>query len=364
MKFELVKNIQNGCICAEDVRTPAGQLIIKKNTLITKQMITRLRFYNITSVEIYTEESLPEEVSTYLAHKQTIEQEYTEKLTSTEEYNKFQALYHKQVENLQHTLNDVIIRNAPLEETQFLSDVQELFDCIHTSYSLLSLIHDMHSLDDSTYAHCLNVSLLSRMVGTWLDLPEEELNILTLAGLFHDIGKCQIPDDILLKPAKLTAQEFSFIQMHSEFGYNILKEHDLDNRILQVARSHHERFDGSGYPAHLTSSQIGDFTSIVMLTDVYDAMTSNRCYRGALCPFDVIAMFEEDGFAKYSPQYLLPFLRHIAESYTNVDVLLSDNTIGRIILITENLTRPVIRTESGKFINLNDFPELYIQAIV
>ncbi len=364
MKFELVKNLQDGTVCAENVCTPAGQLIVKKNTLITKQILSRLRFYHIASVEIYTEETLPEEVSAYLTHKQNIEQKYTEKLTSTEEYNSFRALYCKQVEHLQHSLNDVIIRNAPLNETVFLADVKELFDCIRTSYSLLSLIHDMHSLDDSTYAHCLNVSLLSRMVGTWLDLPEKELDILTLSGLFHDIGKCQIPDDILLKPAKLTAQEFSFIQKHPEFGYNILKRYDLDSRIFQVALSHHERFDGSGYPSHLAGSEINAFTSIVMLTDVYDAMTSNRCYRGALCPFDVIAMFEEDGFAKYSPQYLLPFLRHIAESYTNVDVLLSDNTIGRIILITENLTRPVIRTESGKFINLNDFPELYIQAIV
>ena len=103
--------------------------------------------------------------------------------------------------------------------------------------------------------------------------------------------------------------------------------------------------------------------AIVAIADVYDAMTSDRCYRRALCPFEVIASFELEGLNRYNPQFIL-CLEHIANTYVNNNVLLSNGQTGKIILITQRLTRPVIQLEDQTFLDLNDRPDLYIQAII
>lgn len=89
---------------------------------------------------------------------------------------------------------------------------------------------------------------------------------------------------------------------------------------------HHERYDGTGYPNHLVGKEIDDMAAIIAIADVYDAMTSDRCYRRALCPFEVIASFELEGLNRYNPQFILCFLEHIANTYVNNNVLLSNWT--------------------------------------
>ena len=93
-------------------------------------------------------------------------------------------------------------------------------------------------------------------------------------------------------------------------------------------------------------------------------MTQNRVYRSGMCPFDVIATFEQNGLKKYKTQYILIFLERIANSYINCEVLLSNNKIGRIIFLNTNLTRPIIQLNDGQIINLEDNLEIYIHAIV
>ena len=94
-------------------------------------------------------------------------------------------------------------------------------------------------------------------------------------------------------------------------------------------------------------------------------MTADRCYRSGMCPFEVIATFEKEGLEKYKPQYILTFLEHIANTYINNDVLLSNGQTGKIVLINkQHLTRPVIQMSDDKFINLETQPALYVQAII
>ena len=121
----------------------------------------------------------------------------------------------------------------------------------------------------------------------------------------------------------------------------------------------------SGYPIGLIGDDIDDFANIVAIADVYDAMTADRCYRRGICPFEVIATFEREGLGKYKPQFITSFLEHIANTYINNDVMLSNGMTGKIVLINKHrLTRPVVRLEDGKFINLEKRPELYVQTII
>ena len=127
---------------------------------------------------------------------------------------------------------------------------------------------------------------------------------------------------------------------------------------------HHERCDGSGYPFGLYASDIDDYASIIAVADVYDAMTADRCYRLGLCPFEVIAQFEQEGLQRYKPRYILTFLEHIAHTYLHNRVLLNNGQTGEIIFINKRLTRPTIQIAPARFINLEEHPELYIQAII
>jgi len=226
------------------------------------------------------------------------------------------------------------------------------------------MLHNTRSSDDSVYAHCVNVALISRIFGKWLKCSTERLDKLTLAGLLHDIGKTKIPPDILNKQEKLTDEEYRLLCSHSQLGYHLLSPLPFDAHIKNAALMHHERCDGSGYPDHLTTGEIDDYAHLIAIADVYDAMTAARAYRAPLCPFQVIAEFEKDGLQKYKPKFILTFLQHIASTYQNNHVLLSNGHAANIVLLNQNhLSKPLVQLESGECIDLST-SELYISSII
>lgn len=204
------------------------------------------------------------------------------------------------------------------------------------------------------------------MMGEWLNITGEDLEDLTLAGLLHDIGKCLVDPELLNKPS-LTDEEFRYVKEHPNLGLKILTDSNsqIDKRIRSAVLMHHERCDGSGYPSGRKGDTITDFAKIVAIADVYDAMTSKRCYRKGICPFEVIATFERKGFERYETKYLLPFLHHIIDTYIGNSVLLNDGSTGKIIMINRQfLSRPVVSTAAVTYLDLSKHFELYIQAII
>ena len=118
---------------------------------------------------------------------------------------------------------------------------------------------------------------------------------------------------------------------------------------------HHEKCDGSGYPYGLAKDEIDKFAKIVTIADIFDAMTSERVYRKAMCPFSVIKSFEDEGIQKYEIKYILTFLENVANSYLNHRVTLTNGMEGDVIFINrDNYSRPVIRTTSDEIIDLQN----------
>lgn len=143
----------------------------------------------------------------------------------------------------------------------------------------LLLLTKIKNQDEYTAEHCINVSILCAAFGKHLGLLQGEIETLALCGLLHDVGKTKIPDEILNKPGALTPKEFELMRLHTTHGRTILMgtSHSL-NTAVDVAFSHHERMDGSGYPRGLEAHQIPYFAKIVGLVDTYDAITSDRVY--------------------------------------------------------------------------------------
>ena len=136
--------------------------------------------------------------------------------------------------------------------------------------------------DPYTSGHQTKVSRLARAIAQDMALSSDTVDNIRIAGSIHDIGKIAVPSEILSKPSKLTAIEFSLIKTHPQTGYDILKEAELPYPIAEIVLQHHERLDGSGYSHGLKDGQIILEARIVAVADVLEAMSSHRPYRPAL----------------------------------------------------------------------------------
>ena len=165
-----------------------------------------------------------------------------------------------------------------------------------------------------------------------------------------------LPSGILRKPSKLTTDEFEIVKTHTIEGFHFLNRFNtIPQPVKNAALMHHEKCDGSGYPYGITGMEIDKFSKIVTIADIFDAMTSERVYRSAMCPFSVIKFFEDDGIQKYDMKYMLTFLENVANSYLNHTDTLSNGMEGNVIFINQgSYSRPVIRTNNNEIINLQE----------
>ena len=342
-------------VVAADIYSSNDQLIITKGTKLDERMITRLRFYNIYGLHVYSEE--PEKES----HK---EESYIEMIRSTPEFKKFNRTYIESVGKVENNFQSIIGGEQEPDLDDMMEETDRILNEGRNGLHIFEMLHGIRDYDDMTYVHSLNVSLICSIFAGWLKMSKDEARILTQAGLLHDIGKMLIPKHIIAKPARLTEDEYEEMKMHSIKGYQALKDLNLDIRVKYSALMHHEKCDGTGYPNGFKSNQIEDFSKIVAIADVYDAMTSNRTYRQAICPFDVVENFERDGFLKYDPGYLMVFLERIVQSYLHNAVRLSDGREGEVVMINKlSLSRPVIRC-GNVFVDLSKEQRLSIDAIL
>ena len=376
MKEYQTKDLLPGMVTAIPVRTKRGQLIINPNVELTRTLISRLEFYGIASVQITENKQTTAPMEepkdpAYFPAKSPVsapspvsDASYSQKLKSSPEFQRFQVDFTLRSQDLKNCFDAYLSDGGTVNKEELLSKTISLVSPKQTTLDVFDMLHNMRQVNDSTYAHSLNVAIISRIIGKWLHFSNEELDTLTLAGLLHDIGKTKIPDEVLNKDGKLTDEEFQMIRNHPKYGYDILKSQPLNSHIKKAALMHHERCDGSGYPMGLTMEEIDDYALIIAIADVYDAMTAARSYRAPLCPFEVIAEFEKDGLQKYKPKYILTFLETIANAYQNNRVMLSDGTSARIVLLNHRrLSKPLVQLDDGACIDLEKSP-LYIKAII
>lgn len=361
----LTSRATQNMIVADDVYTSDDKLVIPEGTVLTEDIIDSLKEYGVFAIRIKVDEDgnnaaaenekvMPAGDEVLNEQRQEIknsaeqEQEsFLKQVKESKEFEVFHSAFVDSVDNLKNVFSKVVMHNEQIDGESILSDVENVVSKGRNSIHILDMLQCMRGYDDVTYVHSVNVALLSNMIGriVYPDISDEELKVLTLAGLLHDIGKMMVPDNIIQKKGRLTLPEYNLVKTHVLFGNNILKGIDnLDPRIAEVAMRHHERCDGTGYPGGYKREQIEPFARIVAIADTYDAMTSDRAYRAAICPFDVIEMFEREGIVKYDVECLLPFLEKAVQAYMNTNVRLSTNQIGKVIMINKNeFSKPVVQ---------------------
>lgn len=352
----LTANLETGMVTAEAVYNFSNHLIISSNTILTEDIIEKLKYYSVRSVKILTPDDEEQTTDSQAASnnintpdKNTSGQTYFAKIQSSKEFKAFEDEFNSCINDFKAELNDLVIKNSDGIVENMLKHIDSIFNKARNPLHLLDMMQCMRSYDDITYAHSMNVALICNIIGTWLKLHDDELLVLITAGLLHDIGKLQIPAEIIKKPGRLTDEEFALIHKHPQYGYDILMPKNLDRRVVNAALQHHERYNGKGYPYGIAGSDIDFFSSIVAIADVYDAMTSDRSYRKGICPFHVLEQMEHEKDA-YEPYILHTFINHTAEAYINNEVRLSNGETGRVVLLNQNfLSRPLVVTANNSY---------------
>lgn len=276
------------------------------------------------------------------------------------------------------------ISHAPLEVISFIdkkdvdmvSTFQNVFKKISTelkrNQSLQHFLTEILTYDFDLFIHSLNVTVYSLALAKKLKMNENAMYSIAISSLLHDIGKISVPTEILYKPGKLTDKEFEIIKSHSKFGYTYLStQAPLPSFVMLTTIQHHERIDGSGYPFGIKGNDIHPFAKLIAITDVFDALTSDRCYKEAMTTEAAISILKKD-YKKFEPNMLGAFIDLIQIYPIGSEVILNDSRVGIIKAQTDNPYRPIIEFKidsiNGKIpftknLNLTEKNELFIQRI-
>jgi putative two-component system response regulator len=189
----------------------------------------------------------------------------------------------------------------PVDRTELLARVRSLLklklrtdELERAELVLFTLARSIEGKDPYTHGHCERLADYSASLGKQLGLPEEQLTALRRGGVVHDIGKIAVPDSILLKPGKLSEEEWKLMREHPVVGERICAPLKSFRSVLPIIRHHHEKFDGSGYPDGLCGQSIPIAARVLQIVDVYDALTTERPYKRAFSSTEALQTMKEE----------------------------------------------------------------------
>lgn len=385
------------------------QVVIPAFTPVKISDLERLKRWRVSEVEVDDEEVVKDipsarpsqTVETTLSQEEEKKEKPDKRKELAERLKKYAADVKKvdtQISNLpkssdaaslaimtQYTKILSLIKNI-LQDIKIgqIASKNEIYDIIGeiidlTTNKKTEILSILSHFEDPAYdylvVHSANVCIYSTLIGYNMNLNQYKLNQLAIASLLHDVGMMKVPENIINKKEKLTPSEFIEIQKHTIEGYKILSQkQNFTDEICQVALQHHERFNGSGYPAKRHGDQITQFSKIVAVADSYDAMTEPHTYREKFHGHRAIKDVLQASKNLYDPEVSKTFLSIMSIYPIGSLVQFNDGSIGIVIQANPNLPlRPTVkiivdefgdRVSDRKIIDLEKNPNLFITSII
>ncbi|KUO74711.1 MAG: hypothetical protein APF81_17925 [Desulfosporosinus sp. BRH_c37] len=338
-----VDQLEPGAVVAKTFFGENGRLMIRQGTKITDDLINRMKSHNITM--IFIEDNL-----NTVGCNDIIKPELRAEAIQSLEQIYLSAKDHIQSKDKFGVVLDNIVKAI-------------IDDLASNNKNFISIL-DLKSHDNYTYAHSVNVAILSIVTGMAIGCDYSKLKNIGIGAMLHDIGKASIPLNILNKAGKLTPLEFALIQKHPEIGFRKSKLNlDIEPTARSIILQHHEKLDGTGYPGGRTSDTIHQFAKIVAIADIYDALTSERPYRKRWPIKESLDFLQQIAGNYIDPEILKAFANRIAPYPVGSKVMVSDSRIGYVIN-NRNLTRPIIGFSNGDTFDMSKETYLYIREIV
>jgi putative nucleotidyltransferase with HDIG domain len=327
----------------------------KEGRIPSDAIIDQIKRLGIKEVYIDTERGLDEEDA---ITQQEVDQQVQDRLnkagaqnmahagsvTVEEELFRATKLQSKAKSIMTGVLNDVKF-GKPLETESFDDLADGMIDSVMRNHNALACLGRIRAKDNYLMEHSINLAVLMGIFAKSMKIDRETMHQAMVGALLHDIGKIMVPDSILHKPGKLDSNEFARMKQHVVFSRDLLKKtpgiHPL---TVDVAAQHHERIDGSGYPEGLMGCDICREGKMVAITDVYDAITADRCYHKGLAPTVALKKLLEWSGTHLEEKLVHTFIRSMGIYPVGSLVMMESGRLAVVIEASEkNQTRPVVK---------------------
>jgi len=333
MRLVRIENVKEGDIAGRDIINLSGHVAVKKGSSLSNGIIDRLKELGYQSVIIDDEDTLPVDVDEYF-----FPYRYSDKTDPVTDGNI------KELCRLAVEIVDNIIRKKP-----------DMIDVFH-----------IQPYSDYLYCHSINTTVISVLIGWELGLDREGLYYLAKAAILHDIGMVQVPQTIRNKVSPLTDLDINSIIRHIYTAQRTLERAGISELIIDAIMSHHENENGSGYPAGLTSDDIPDFSKIIHVADVFDAMTTGKPYKRAYSVSDALDYISSGAGILFHKAVVEALLKKVAAYTIGEEVVLSNGERAVIFARTDDDFRPdVIIPSRGMVVSLvadDEYRSVFIQT--
>lgn len=220
-------------------------------------------------------------------------------------------VYQQSLSTVQALLENVASDHA-IHSKQIKKQIKACVDSIERNPSAMIWLSRIKHVDQYTAEHCVNVGMLAMTLGRHLGVNRQQLEMLGICGMMHDVGKMKVDQDILNKSGRLTPEEFEHMKLHALFGRDILlADALLPGEVVAAAYSHHERLDGRGYPEGMAGPRLGFYTRVVSIVDAYDAITSRRCYSEPRASAEALKILYEHSGTQFDQKLVVKFIECI-----------------------------------------------------
>lgn len=359
MRIKPINAVKPGDMLGRTLYSFQGRALLNKGAVLNDTIINRIRAHGYVS--IYIKDEFENDLDDIV--KPEIRQKVVNVLRdSFQDFDKYIKYMNSNIKVTPALLAK--IRNEFAESVE--TAASDLVDEVLKNKQVTINIVDIKSMDSYTYQHSVNVCVLAIAVGVELGLNQYQLNDLAVGALIHDIGKTVIPMDILMKPDKLTEDEFEMIKEHSALGYEYLKQNIMICGLAkQIVYQHHERVDGKGYPRGIAGDRIHKYSKIVAICDVYDALTSDRVYKTASSPGFALEYIMSNAGTQFDCDIAKAFFKRIIPYPVGSHVLLSNGEIAIVESLNRFLAlRPIVKSlKSGEKIDLEKVNNVVIERL-
>lgn len=348
-----LSDLRPNMILAKDAVSKNGTVILAKNTRLDNVNYKKLEAKeDISTVDVwsYSVDKRHKPFSSSDKEEQPKPEKQENPVLKKPEFKRFQETYDKKIDELKSCVK-ALEQGEEAHQDELYGIVDSIINTANCASDLVHYISYLNKMDDCTYAHSINVAILSHICATWLHLDKEEVEKASVAGLLHDIGKSalELSTEEILNEDLLTGEKLVKFKKHPEIGYEILLFQDLDDDIKQAVLTHHEKIDGSGYPKGLKGKDLNIASKIVAVCNTYDNLVSIK----KRCPFEIINDFESMNIGLLDTEILLQFTKNIAYTYISSYVRLSNDKTAQVVFINQNfLSRPIVAVLDGTVVDL------------
>lgn len=344
--------LRKGMIITNSVYSSSGMLLVSENTVVTKEILELLtrHFVSYVIAEFPPDNILAKDLE---KHKSTAERK-----------SEFQESVQIAEETLSESLMAIASQDKEINVPQLVGVMNGVLEKASDDASLCDMLFWMKKSKGNLYRHVINVSLVGQILAQWLNFTKEEIELVSVAGLLHDIGimgfKQREQDCDALFFKEVLENKRGKYEKHVLSGYNMIKDKPIDDRIKKAILTHHERIDRTGYPLQVGIENIGIVSRVLAIADTYDILSMQESRENMISPLNVLEWLQELSYNKLDPNMLLTFTEKITQSYIQQKVLLSNGRKGRIVLLNKyNLPRPLISCDNC-FINLAEQTDIRI----